>query len=97
MRIIFEYKKNQYFFNNKILSINNEKSHKIGDILKVNKILLLHNEENILIGFPYIKTTFFFKIIKITKKKKKSLKFKKRKRYRKYFGYYLKKTFIKII
>lgn len=99
MYIIFSNKNKQYTINeNKFVMIDLIDS-KIGDKIKFGDVLYLKNEENQIVGTPFIENAELnFEVIKHIKDKKKIiLKFKRRKNYIKKNGHRQKYTIIKLI
>lgn len=99
MYIIFSNKNKQYTINkNKFIKIDLINS-KIGDQIKINKILYFKNDDNQIIGYPLIENMELnFEVIKHIKDEKKIiLKFKRRKNYLKKNGHRQKYTIIKLI
>ncbi|HIH2762395.1 MAG TPA: 50S ribosomal protein L21 [Candidatus Azoamicus sp.] len=99
MYIIFSKNNKQYTINkNKFIKIDLINSV-IGDKIILKNVLYFKNEENFIVGNPFIKDTqLTFEVINHIKDKKNIiLKFKRRKNYLKKTGHRQRYTIIKLI
>lgn len=99
MHIIFLNKNKQYTINKKLFVKIDLINLKIGEQIKINNVLYLKDENNFMIGNPFIKNKeLIFEVIKHIKDKKQIiLKFKRRKNYLKKTGHRQKYTIIKLL
>jgi large subunit ribosomal protein L21 len=96
--IILDRNKQYLVYENSLIKIDFLDTN-IGNIIEINKILFLKEDNEELIGKPYIENkVILFQVLKQIKDKKKiALKFKRRKHHMKKKGHRQKYTLIKMI
>lgn len=99
MQIVILDRKKQYFLDNKKVLKIDFLNEEIGKIIEIDKILFIKNENETILGFPFIENkVVLFEIIKQIKDEKKiALKFKRRKHHIKKRGHRQKYTVIRMI
>lgn len=99
MQIVILDREKQYFLDNKKILKIDFLNEEIGKIIEIDKILFIKNDNETILGYPFIENKIIsFEIIKQIKDNKKiSLKFKRRKHHIKKKGHRQKYTVIKMI
>ncbi len=74
-------------------------SKDIGSILHINSVVLLYDNNNVIVGDPYVKgVNVSLKVLKVEKGKKiKVIKFKRRKNYIRHIGFRSMHTILEVL